>query len=69
MQSSNLETWKKFDSLYFYAKSKIKSTKYQKIKFDTSFKSYGHAEHKILDWEQNLGLKAKNTIKSSAKHH
>ena len=69
MQSSNLETWKKFDRLYFHAKSKIKSTKYHKIKFDTSLKSYGHAEYKILDWEQNLGLKAKNTIKSSVKHH
>jgi len=31
---------------------KVQNTK--KIKFDTSLKSYGHA-----DWEQNLGLKAK----------
>jgi len=40
-----------FDKLYFHAKY-IKSTKYHKIKFDTSLKSYGHAEYKILDWEQ-----------------
>ena len=33
--------------LYFHAKSKIKSTKYQKIKFETSLKSYGYAEYKI----------------------
>ena len=44
MQSLNLETWKKFDRLYFHAKSKIKSTKYHKIKFDKSFKSFDHAE-------------------------
>ena len=32
----------KFKRLYFYVKSRIKSTKYYKIKFDTSLKSYDH---------------------------
>ena len=50
--SPNLETWRKFDRLYFHAKSKIKSTKYHKIKLETSLKSYGHAKYKILYWEQ-----------------
>ena len=58
MQSPNLETWKKFDKLYFHAKYKTKSTKYQKIKFDTSL----NIKYKILDWEQNLGLKFDNLI-------
>ena len=47
-----LETWRKYDRLYFHAKSKVKSKKYHKIKFNTSMKSCGHAEYKILDWEQ-----------------
>ena len=42
----------KFDRLNFYAKSSVKSEKYHKIKFDTSLKSYGHAQYKILDQEQ-----------------
>ena len=42
-----VQTWRKFDRLYFHAKSKIKSTKYHKIKFETSLKSYGYAEYKI----------------------
>ena len=33
MQSPKLETWKKFDRLYFYAKSQIKSTKYHNFKY------------------------------------
>ena len=49
---TNLETWRKFDMLYFQEKSKIKSTKYHKIKFGTSLKSYGQDEYKILDGEQ-----------------
>ena len=54
MQSPKLKTWRKFDRLYLHAKSKTKSTKYHKMKFDTSLKSYGHAEYKILDWEKVL---------------
>ena len=38
--------------LYFQEKSKIKSTKYYKIKFGTSLKSYDQDEYKILDGEQ-----------------
>ena len=49
MKNPKLETWRKFDRLYFHAKSNIKSTKYHKFKFDTSLKRYGHAEYKILD--------------------
>ena len=33
-------------------KFKDKSEKYHKVKFHTSFKSYGHAESKILDLKQ-----------------
>ena len=51
MQSPKLGTWWKFDRLYFHAKSKIKCTKYQKNKLDTSWKNYGHAEYKMVDWE------------------
>ena len=47
MQIPNLETWSKFDRLYFHAKSKVKSEKYHKVKFHTSFKSCGHAESKF----------------------
>ena len=48
MQIPNWETWSKFDRLYFHAKSKVKSEKYHKVKFHTSFKSRGPAESKIL---------------------
>ena len=47
-----METLRKFNRLYFHAKSNIKSTKYHKIKFDISLKSYGYAQYKSLDWEQ-----------------
>ena len=50
MQIPKLESWSKFERLYFYAKSKVKSKKYDKVKFHTSFKSCGHEE--TLDWEQ-----------------
>ena len=42
-----MDTFRKFKSLYFHAKSKIKSTKYHKIKFEASLKSYGYAEYEI----------------------
>ena len=48
MQIPKLESWSKFERLYFYAKSKVKRKKYDKVKFHTSFKSRGHAESKIL---------------------
>ena len=78
MQNSYHMFENKFDKLYFHAKSKVKSKKYHKVKFHTSLKNCGHAESKILDWEQfwysilpckNLRLKAKNTINSSVIHH
>ena len=47
MQSPKLETWKKFDMLYFYAKSEIKRTKYHNFKFYTPLKRY-----KVLDQEK-----------------
>ena len=50
MQIPKLEYWRKFERLYFYAKSKVKHKKYDKVKFHTSFKSCGHEE--TLDWEQ-----------------
>ena len=52
MQIPKMETWMKFDRFQFLAKSKVKSLKYQKVKFNTSIKTCGHAESKILDWEQ-----------------
>ena len=47
MQSPKLETWKKFDRLYFYAKSEIKRTKYHNFKYYTPLKRY-----KVLDQEK-----------------
>ena len=55
MQIPKLETWSKFDRLYFHVKSDIKSTK-----FDTSLIIYTSM--------QNHRLKAKNTIKSSVRY-
>jgi len=52
MQIPKLKTWMRFDRFYFHAKSKVKSLKYHKVKFHTSFKSCGHAESKILDLKQ-----------------
>ena len=57
MRSCRVQNWRLGGNLRGYTfmqKSKIKSTKYHKIKFDTSLKSYGHAESKILGWEQFL---------------
>ena len=52
MPNTTFQIESNFDNVYFHAKSQVKNKKkYYKINYDTSLKSYDHAELKSRAWK------------------